>query len=139
MMIIRDAILRDLEQVLVLTKSFSTSFAINEGEFRKNYPVLLENRNSKLLVAELDKKIVGYCLTFNHLALFSSGYVAWVEELVVDSYHRNKGIGRRLIETVETDAKNKGYKLIALATRRAMGFYLKLNYEESAAYFRKII
>ncbi|EMF91272.1 hypothetical protein LEP1GSC005_1843 [Leptospira santarosai str. ST188] len=35
--------------------------------------------------------------------------------------------------------KNRGSKLIGLATRRAKDFYLALGYEESALFFRKLL
>jgi hypothetical protein len=33
----------------------------------------------------------------------------------------------------------RGAKLVALATRRAAGFYRAVGYEESATYFRKLL
>jgi hypothetical protein len=36
-------------------------------------------------------------------------------------------------------AKSKGAVLSALATRRAATFYQAIEYEESAAYFRKLL
>jgi len=43
------------------------------------------------------------------------------------------------MQKIESISKEKGSKLIALATRRAANFYKKNGYEESAAYFRKLL
>lgn len=138
-MVIRTAILDDLKQILSLTKDFTTSFDVDDQKFQENYPVILQNENSKLLVAELDYKIMGYCLAFDHLALFSSGYITWIEELMVDENHRGKGLGCNLVEAIECHAKSKNSRYVALATRRSKDFYLKIGYEDSATYLRKLL
>lgn len=43
------------------------------------------------------------------------------------------------MDAFERWAAAKGCTLIALATRRAAPFYRALGYEESAAYFRKVL
>lgn len=44
-----------------------------------------------------------------------------------------------LIDAFEEWAASEGCALVALATRRAAPFYRDLGYEESAAYFRKVL
>lgn len=39
----------------------------------------------------------------------------------------------------ERHAADRGCRLVALATRRAAPFYRALGYQESAAYFRKVL
>ena len=58
---------------------------------------------------------------------------------MVGEAFRHQSIGRRLMEAFEVWAANRGVKQIALATRRAAGFYEALGYEDSAVYFRKKI
>lgn len=138
-MIIRNATNKDAEQVLELVKKFATSFKTDKGKFYKIYPEIVGDKNISFVVAEEDNQIIGYCLSFHHLAFYANGYVSWVEEIMVDENYRSKGIGKKMMEEIERIAKSRDSKLIGLATRRAANFYEKIDYEESAIYFRKLL
>lgn len=81
----------------------------------------------------------GYILAFDHVTFFANGRVAWVEEMMVTPGWRRGGVGRKLMETVEQWARERGARLVAMATRRAASFYRGVGYEESAVYFRKLL
>jgi GNAT superfamily N-acetyltransferase len=49
------------------------------------------------------------------------------------------GLGAALMGAFKRWAAAEGCALVALATRRAAPFYVALGYEESAAYFRKVL
>ena len=83
--------------------------------------------------------MLGYLLGFDHYALFANGRVSWVEEIMVREDRRRQRIGERLMEHFEQWARSRESKLVALGTRRAASFYLALDYEESATYFRKLL
>jgi GNAT superfamily N-acetyltransferase len=65
--------------------------------------------------------------------------VGWVEEVLVTEAGHGQGTGRALMAAFESWAAGHGCALVALATRRAAPFYRALGYEESAAYFRKLL
>ncbi len=65
--------------------------------------------------------------------------MAWVEEIAVRRRDRRQGAGRALMTAFEQWAAGQGCALVALATRRAAPFYRAAGYEESAAYFRKVL
>jgi GNAT superfamily N-acetyltransferase len=69
----------------------------------------------------------------------ANGPVGWVEEVLVRTELRGAGLGRALMRAFEDWAAAQGCALVALATRRAAPFYRALGYEESAAYFRKLL
>ena len=50
-----------------------------------------------LLVAAEGEEVVGYCLGFAHDTFLANGRVAWVEEIMVSSPHRKKGVGRSML------------------------------------------
>jgi GNAT superfamily N-acetyltransferase len=52
---------------------------------------------------------------------------------------RGGGIGRSMMAAFEEWAAVRGDRLVGLATRRAAPFYAALGYEDSAAYFRKLL
>ena len=76
--------------------------------------------------------MVGYCLGFDHHTFYANGRVAWVEEITVKEPVRRRGVGKALMENFEEWSRNRGSKLVALATRRAASFYGSIGYEESA-------
>jgi GNAT superfamily N-acetyltransferase len=139
MILIRPAVAADCEQVFTLTVKFATSFQLVANTFRASFARLLEQSGALLLVAEESGAILGYLLAFDHDTLFANGRVAWIEEVMVCEDRRRRGIGRELMACFEQWAKSRGSVLAALATRRATAFYLALGYEQSAAYYRKLL
>jgi len=134
---VRIAVLDDLDAIFTLAEELATSFVVDPESFRQVYNRVLEMPDATLLVAENDHQVVGYLLGFEHPAFYANGSVAWVEELCVEKPHRSSGVGRLLMGSFELSAISAGTKLIALATRRAEGFYQAIDYEESATYFKK--
>lgn len=136
---IRKANESDLEAIFELVKIFSTSFQPEKPCFIHSFNLILRDEFASLFVAEHNNEVIGYSLGFIHDTFYANGKVAWLEEIMVRDDFRRKGVGSKLISFFEQDSKNKGCKLIALATRRASDFYIAIGYEESATYFRKTL
>jgi GNAT superfamily N-acetyltransferase len=136
---VRPAGAGDADGVEALAAELAMSFEFSPQRFRLSYPALLAADGARLLLAADQGKSVGYLLGFRHLTFYANGPVGWVEEVAVRAGDRGKGIGRALMGAFEEWAAAEGCALVALATRRAAPFYLSLGYEESAAYFRKIL
>ncbi len=136
---IRKVQAEDLESIFKLTKLFATSFKIEKEIFEISFLNLLNDFSTQFLLAEINGSVIGYCLGYDHYALFANGRVAWVEEIFVVDEYRRKGVASSLINEIEKWARSRNAKLIALATRRAKDFYISLSYEDSATYFRKIL
>ena len=134
---IRPAGPSDGSALFPLARAFATSFTVEQAAFESAFAELLTQPETFLAVAEVDGEVAGYALGFDHLTFFANGRVAWVEEIMVGETFRRQGVGRRLMEAFEAWATVREAKMIALATRRAAEFYGALEYEESAAYFRK--
>ena len=137
--IIRPATPGDGEAIFPLVERFATSFDVQKSAFRASLPNILADASACLLIAETDGALLGYLLGFDHLAFFANGRVAWVEEIMVAESFRQRGIGRSLMKSFDEWGRSRQCRLIALATRRAAPFYRALGYEESAAYFRKLL
>ncbi len=136
---IRSAGAGDADAVAALARELAQSFAFSRGAFELSFPALLAAGDTCLLVAVAGEECVGYLLGFAHLTFYANGPVGWVEEVLVRQEHRGHGSGRALMSAFEAWARERGCALVALATRRAAPFYLALGYEESAAYFRKLL
>ena len=129
----------DADDVARLAAALAMSFEFSAARFRENYPALLAADGACLLLAVSGQQSVGYLLGFRHLTFYANGPVGWVEEVAVRDQDRGQGIGRVLMDAFEQWAAAQGCALVALATRRAGPFYRALGYEESAAYYRKVL
>jgi GNAT superfamily N-acetyltransferase len=136
---VRQAKAGDADDIARLAAGLAMSFEFSTGSFRENYPALLAEDGACLLLAVDGHESIGYLLGFRHLTFYANGPVGWVEEVVVRDQDRSRGIGRALMDAFQRWAAAEGCTLIALATRRAAPFYRALGYEESAAYFRKVL
>lgn len=145
MAIIRQATERDVPRILELYRQLSFEpekyqpARVNDclKVFRKmsDYP------DYHLLVAEDNGVVVGTTV-LAILPGFAHGTspFAVVEYVVVDEKHRSKGIGKLMMESVKSLAKEAGcYKIMLtsdLRRERAHKFYKSVGFEPSAAGFR---
>jgi GNAT superfamily N-acetyltransferase len=136
---VRPAEAGDCEDVAALAAELAQSFTLCPETFRASYPALLADPGGCLLLAAHGRESLGYLLGFRHLTFYANGPVAWVEEVAVRRSDRGQGAGAALMSAFERWAAAQGCALVALATRRAAPFYRALGYEESAAYFRKVL
>jgi GNAT superfamily N-acetyltransferase len=137
--VIRAPLADDETAVCALTRRFATSFTVAQAAFSTAFAEVLIDPAACFRVADKQGVVVGYVLGFDHQTFFASGRVAWVEEIIVAENLRGLGVGRTLMQTFENWARQRDCRLVALATRRAAGFYRSLEYVESATYFRKLL
>jgi GNAT superfamily N-acetyltransferase len=135
--VIRPATSSDADQMWPLVEVFAVSYRPNRSDFERSFGELIERCDTLVLVAETPNAIVGYLLASHHGTFFANGPVAWVEELMVRESVRRQGIATRLMDSAETWAEGIPTAYLALASRRAADFYLRVGYQESATYFRK--
>jgi GNAT superfamily N-acetyltransferase len=128
----------DVGQIWPLVEQFAFSYRPERMIFERSFAEFLERSDTLTLVAEgSGETIVGYLLASYHGTFFANGPVAWIEELMVSESVRHQGVATKLTASAEMWAKSVPTAYLALASRRAGDFYLKLGYEESATYFRK--
>jgi len=137
--VIRPARPADADVLFELAQQLATSFRLQRADFDQCLREVAADPSAWLAVVERDSALLGYCLGFDHVAFYANGRVAWVEEIVVRPEWRRSRLGARLMTAFEDWARSRRAKLVALATRRAAPFYTALGYEESAAYFRKLL
>jgi GNAT superfamily N-acetyltransferase len=136
---IRRATAADADTIWPLTREFATSFTPDRETFDAAFAALVARDDAFLAVGTTASGATGYVLAVAHPTLFANAPVVWVEELMVSEVERRSGIGRALMDAVETWARELGAAYVSLATRRAADFYLALGYEESATFFRKVL
>lgn len=136
---IRRATAADADAIWPLTREFALSFTPDRDTFDAAFAALVERDDAFLAIGTRASGAVGYVLAVAHPTLFANAPVVWVEELMVREVERRSGIGRALMDAVETWARDRGAAYVSLATRRAADFYAALGYEESATFFRKLL
>ena len=94
-----------------------------------------------VLVAVSDDEIVGLAHLQVTPTIEYDRPAAKIAALVVDESRRGQGVGRLLVETLETEARARGCALIFLTTsgRRtdAHEFYVRVGLEETGKRFTK--
>lgn len=123
---IRKASKEDLDIILELNKnlfSYETQFNreynqewtysdIGKSYFQKR----IENDASIVLLAEVDKKVVGYLVAFIDSYPFRSvNPIAEIENMFIEEKYRKHGIGKKLIDETKTIAQKRGAKRIKVA------------------------
>ena len=97
----------------------------------------IENdQNNELVVAELDRRIVGtFQLTYTPSLSFQGSKRCTVESVRVDSSLRGRGIGREMMLSAIERAKEKGCVSMQLTTHKerenAHRFYEQLGFEST--------
>lgn len=104
--------------------------------------ILQSNNNVHVIICKIDDNVVGTALLSTYKVI--SGFRGMVDDVVVNSEHRGKGIGRKLMERLLKEGQNLGLDEILLFTghhrTRAIALYTSLGFtlRESGLYNLKI-
>ncbi len=96
----------------------------------------------KIIIAEIDKKIVGYANTWTVYSIWSKGKALTIDDLYVDKDYRRNGIGKEMMNYLIKYAKKNHYKRIQLhaeiENEKAHKLYKSLEFnEEEILFFMK--
>jgi glucosamine-phosphate N-acetyltransferase len=120
---IRRLIISDLDQVTnLLVNSFSSRY--------NNPPIIgtLSNSKSIFIVVEINNIIVGVASL--HIIEKLTRKMGLIEDVAVDSKHRGKGIGIKLIQNLTSKAKNMGCdKIVLSSSKDNISFYEKSGFK----------
>lgn len=138
-MIIEKLKIEDISQVLDLHKSI-VPYEFSEEEAVQIYKDMSLNEKYYLAVAKEDNKIIGTAMGICCDAL--AGPFLVIEDVVVKEGLRGKGIGRRLMESLDEFAKEKKCAYAILVSsgfrKEAHKFYENVGFTESVRGFRKM-
>jgi N-acetylglutamate synthase-like GNAT family acetyltransferase len=120
---IRRLINSDIDQVTnLLVNSFSSRY--------NNPPIIgtLSNPKSIFIVVEINNIIVGVASL--HIIEKLTRKMGLIEDVAVDSNHRGKGIGIKLIQNLTSEAKNMGCdKIVLNSSKDNISFYEKSGFK----------
>ncbi|HTA16376.1 MAG TPA: GNAT family N-acetyltransferase [bacterium] len=69
-----------------------------------------------ILVAEAEGRVVGMVSLLASVSTALGGPVAWLEDMVVASEWRGRGLGKSLVRAALAEAKKKGWRRLSLLT-----------------------
>jgi GNAT superfamily N-acetyltransferase len=91
----------------------------SEATARERLGRWLAGPATTILVATVDRRIVGFCTIALDIESVRFGRRAWVEDLAVDPARRSQGIGRALLDEAKSWARAHGAARLALDTGEA--------------------
>jgi GNAT superfamily N-acetyltransferase len=129
----------DFEGVLALLRQLWPDKPIDPAILRPIFERIIEVR--RYFCAEEEGRIVGFGGVSFRDNMWQEGCIAFVEELVVDSSFRGRGIGGEIIKRLQELARAKGCKRLELDSgfhrTQAHLFYEHLGFEKRAFLFSK--
>ena len=133
--IIRELRKEDLWNGFLTTlDSLSQASDIDRNKAEEIFEKINSNPDHIVVVAELDRKIVGATtLLIEPKFIHKGGLVGHIEDVVVDKNFQGQKIGEKIIRYLLEFAKNRGcYKTILDCTDDVKLFYEKLGFKQIA-------
>jgi amino-acid N-acetyltransferase len=120
---IRRALKKDVRHILQLTKN-----SVASAELVKRTRAMIEKQIGEYYIYEIDKNPVA-CVALHIYPETKQGELAF---LYVKSSHENQGIGRKLVQFVEKQAREAGLEeLVTLSTQAFSYFQSKAGFSEA--------
>ncbi len=114
----------------------------DKATFRQCYEACLDVPNHYYLVAAINDKPVGYISCHGQVLLHHCGLVYEIQELFVVPEYRSKGVGKRLLTTLEQRISGDNYVLLEVASNQkrkdAHRFYEANGFECTTYKFKKV-
>jgi glucosamine-phosphate N-acetyltransferase len=140
---IREAVLSDFEEIVVLLKQLWPDKELNSSALMKVFSACLKSPDYIYMCAEIDGKVVGFCSLLIIESLWMEGLIGHINELIVEESLRRMRVGTKLLEAAIAAAKKKECKRIELDSaffrEDAHKFYEREGFTKRAYLFSKII
>ncbi len=135
MSIIQPATERDIDALGGLLQqlfAIEVDFQFDADKTRRALQQLITEERASVLVARAADQVIGMCTAQLVISTAEGAYSAWVEDLVVDSQYRGKGVGKQLLQAIAEWAKGQGatrLQLLAdMENRPALEFYQRAGW-----------
>lgn len=140
---VRELTINDVENLINLLEQLWIDKQIDLTAVKRVIETGLNNDYQVYICATDSENLVGYCSLTIKNNLWVLANLGNVDELVVDSKYRNRGIGKMLMSKIEKIAKEHGCKRLELdsAFHRTIAheFYERSGFEKRAYLFSKEI
>jgi predicted N-acetyltransferase YhbS len=129
----------DVDAIMQLHRElgWNPAFRADGSTLKQRLGALIEEESTLLLVAVKENMVVGYIHGEIVKYLLFAGSEMLVSEVFVREAVRGQGVGKSLIEAIETEAvKQRCFRISVLNSREResykRGFYPSLGYEEKS-------
>ena len=123
--------LPELERILVATEAFTAAEVAVAMELLEIVIGDPAQRDYEVAVAELPGRVAGYVLFGPVAATVGSFDLYWI---AVDPATQGSGVGQRLMEHVEDQARRRGGRLVCLETSSQGSYSRTRSFYEKAGY-----
>jgi ribosomal-protein-alanine acetyltransferase len=127
---LRQATSKDLDALVVLENRCFTEDRLSRRSFRR----FLEMPRDRLIVAEADGQLEGYCLVL----MSAATRLARIYSIAVSPTVRGQGVGEKLVREAESEAVDAGRIIMRLEVREdnkgAIALYKRLGYRQFGTY-----
>lgn len=129
----------DFERIVLLLKQLWPGSAIEPKGLRSVFQRGLTSEAQCYMCAVEEGRIVGFCSLTLKNNLWQQGYLAHIDELVVDESARGQGTGTRLLMAAKEMARQNNCKRVELDSAfhrvEAHKFYERLGFQSRAMLF----
>jgi glucosamine-phosphate N-acetyltransferase len=140
---IRSCVANDFDRIYELLLQLWPGSPIQKDPLKKTFLRALKSKLNYYLCAVERDVVVGFCTMNMRESLWQQGWLAHIDEIVVDENHRGQGIGEALLEKAAAYAKKKGCTRVELDSafhrKAAHRFYQQRRFEKRAYIFSKKI
>jgi len=140
---IRKCTSHDFDSIFQLLQQLFPNKELHASGLQMIFLEKIKSKNESFFCAEAEGRVIGFCSLGIVCSFWREGYVASINELVVDQFYRGQGVGSALVERAAEYAKENGcISLVmdsALHRERAHEFLLKSGFEKRAYQFSKNI
>lgn len=138
---IRPCSREDFGAVLDLLKQLWPEKRLDPASLRTVYDRALDCDFQTYICATDGRRIIGFASLSVKNNLWQEAYLGHVDELVVDSGYRGRGVGAELLEHLVVIAKERGCRRVELDTafhrQEAHDFYERMGFENRGYVFSK--
>lgn len=131
----------DYEDLSVLLQQLWPNIEISANDISTLITRGVNSNLQKYLVAVIDNIVVGFCTLTMKNSLWVKGNLGHIDELVVHEKHRNKGIGKALLERMTKIALNMGCLCLELDSAHdssnTNNFYEEMGFVERGSILSK--
>ncbi len=104
---IRKATIKDFDAIFLLLKQLWVDKELHANDMKRVYARAIDSNSDEYFCTEVDGRIIGFCSLTIKNSLWQEGYIAHVNEIVVDSTYRGQGIGSDLLQIAIDNAREK--------------------------------
>lgn len=137
----RKSDIEDFEQIYGLLPQLWPDVKLSKSKLRLAFRRAMNSELHYYLCAVDRKAIIGFCSLSMRSSLWQQGFIAHIDEIIVDQAYRGRGIGTALMKKAFAIAGKRGCSRIELDSafhrKRAHSFYERLGFENRAYVFSR--